>query len=285
MRARGGWIAAAALLWAPFAAAKDSPPLACAGSFVQGGVVLCRTAPGAAVIVDGVERGAADAEGWFVAGFDRDSAGQAKIAVRTPEGEAERSYLITTRQFSIQRVDGLPPQTVTPDDPEVLKKIKRDQAWKKTASASRAALAGWREGFRFPIAQPHRISGPWGNQRVLNGVPRTPHYGLDIAVPTGTAIIAPAAGKVVLAQPDMHFEGGLIYLDHGQGLFTMYLHMSRIDVKEGDVVAQGQMLGAVGRTGRATGPHLCWRMRWRDRNLDPSDAVNALAKAKAELGA
>ena len=128
------------------------------------------------------------------------------------------------------------------------------------------------------------MSGPWGNQRVLNGVPKTPHYGIDIAAPTGTPIRAPAAGVIALANPDMHFEGGLIMLDHGQGLMTYYLHMSRLDVTAGQTVAQGQSLGAVGRSGRTTGPHLCWRMRWRDRNLDPSLAVQGLAVARAHFG-
>jgi murein DD-endopeptidase MepM/ murein hydrolase activator NlpD len=117
----------------------------------------------------------------------------------------------------------------------------------------------------------------------LNGVPASPHFGYDIAVPAGTPIRAPAAGVVTLAQPDMHYEGGLVFIDHGQGLITMYLHMSRLDVAVGDTLEQGQVIGAVGSSGRATGPHLCWRMKWRDRQLDPSVAIEGLAAARAQL--
>jgi len=127
------------------------------------------------------------------------------------------------------------------------------------------------------------VSGTWGNQRVLNGVPASPHFGYDIAVPAGTPIRAPAEGVVTLAQPDMHYEGGLVFIDHGQGLITMYLHMSRLDVGVGDTVEQGQIIGAVGSSGRATGPHLCWRMKWRERQLDPSVAIEGLAQARAAL--
>lgn len=113
-----------------------------------------------------------------------------------------------------------------------------------------------------------RLSGRFGGQRVLNGEPKRPHYGCDLAAPTGTAIMAPAGGKVVLAEPNLHFEGGLTMIDHGQGLISYYLHQSRLDVTAGQDVKRGQVIGAVGATGRATGPHLCWRLKWRDRNLD-----------------
>jgi murein DD-endopeptidase MepM/ murein hydrolase activator NlpD len=165
----------------------------------------------------------------------------------------------------------------------VLKKIERDTALKAQSAKSRAELSGWLDGFRYPVAT-YRVSGQWGNQRVLNGKPRPPHFGVDLAAPTGTVIAAPAAGVVTLAQPDMHFEGGLVILDHGQGFFSFYLHLSRIDVALGQPVAQGEALGAVGATGRATGPHLCWRMRWRDRQIDPTIAVEALSRARTELG-
>ncbi|HRE44001.1 MAG TPA: M23 family metallopeptidase, partial [Terricaulis sp.] len=170
---------------------------------------------------------------------------------------------------------------VTPTDPAVLARIQREAALKNEGFASHAALAGFLDGFIWPVDG--RISGRWGNQRVLNGVPATPHFGVDIAAPTGTPIRAPAAGVVTLANPDMHFEGGLIFIDHGQGLITMYLHMSRLDVAVGDSVAQGQVIGAVGASGRATGPHLCWRMRLNGRQLDPTVAIEGLQSARAEL--
>lgn len=114
-----------------------------------------------------------------------------------------------------------------------------------------------------------RLSARFGGQRILNGVPNRPHYGSDLAAPQGSIIRAPGDGLVTLAEPGMHFEGGLTMIDHGQGLTTFYLHQSRIDVTAGQSVTRGQPIGAVGMTGRATGPHLCWRMRWRGRNLDP----------------
>ncbi len=271
---------------APAAQPIPPPPvtltLACAGAFTQGGVALCRTLPGAALFVDGVASGEADAQGWAVIGFNREHGGEGHVEARAGGDSAAQSYPIAARSFDIQRVDALPQQTVTPSDPEVLARIRRESALKAEGFASVADIEGFLDGFISPI-EGGRVSGTWGNQRVLNGVPASPHFGYDIAAPEGTPIRAPAAGIVTLANPDMHYEGGLVFIDHGQGLITMYLHMSRLDVAVGDRVTQGQTLGAVGARGRATGPHLCWRMKWRDRQLDPSVAIEGLAAARAQL--
>lgn len=256
--------------------------LNCAGAFTQGGVVVCRTRPHAELLVDGAAMGAADEAGWAIIGFTRDHAAQARVSARSAGDLVTRQFDIAPRQFDIQRVDGLPQQTVTPTDPAVLARIQRETAIKNEGFASHAALTGYLDGFIWPV-EGGRISGRWGNQRVLNGTPATPHFGVDIAVPTGTPIRAPAAGVVSLANPDMHFEGGLVFIDHGQGLITMYLHMSRLDVTAGQRVEQGQVIGAVGASGRATGPHLCWRMRLNGRQLDPTIAIDGLAAARAEL--
>ncbi|MEQ1617187.1 MAG: M23 family metallopeptidase [Terricaulis sp.] len=255
--------------------------LRCAGAFTQGGVALCRTLPGAAIDVDGIASGEADAQGWAVVGFSREHGRQAQVSARASGGEVALSLAIAPREFDIQRVNGLPPQTVNPTDPQVLARIERDSALKREAFASVAALEGWLDGFALPLNG--TVTGRWGNQRILNGEPRDPHFGYDIAAPEGTPVRAPASGVVTLASPDMHFEGGLVFIDHGQGLTTMYLHMSRLDVAVGERVEQGQIIGAVGARGRATGPHLCWRMRWRGRQLDPSVALEALAAAREEL--
>ncbi|MBI1187167.1 MAG: peptidoglycan DD-metalloendopeptidase family protein [Alphaproteobacteria bacterium] len=255
--------------------------LRCAGAFQQGGAALCRTQPGARIVVDGADRGAADANGWAVIGFDRDSPGESVVEARAGAAAARESFVILPRSFDVQRVDGLPPQTVTPTDPAVLARIARERDIKNVGFASRANAEGWLDGFRWPVEG--RISSSWGNQRVLNGEPRSPHYGVDIAMPTGTPIRAPAGGVVSLAEPDLHFEGGLVLIDHGQGLISMYLHMSRLDVRAGDAVTQGQVIGAVGSSGRTTGPHLCWRLKWRDRNLDPAFAILGLAEARRAL--
>ncbi|HVZ99373.1 MAG TPA: M23 family metallopeptidase [Caulobacterales bacterium] len=255
--------------------------LRCAGAFAQGGTALCRTAPGAIVTVDGAERGRADAQGWFVVGFDRDSPAVSEISVSLASVSASQRFDVMPRQFSIQRVEGLPPQTVNPTDPAIIARIAREREVKNVGFASRADAEGWLDGFRWPVEGP--ISGSWGNQRIDNGVPKSPHYGVDIAMPTGTPVRAPASGVVALAEPDMFLEGGLVLLDHGQGLISMYLHMSEVDVRVGQTIAQGDQIGRIGNRGRATGPHLCWRMKWRDRNLDPSLAILALANARAEL--
>ena len=142
-------------------------------------------------------------------------------------------------------------------------------ALKTEGFASRADADHFRDGFDWPL-EGFRVSSRWGSQRVLNGTPARPHYGIDLAAPQGTVVRAPAAGRVTLARTGMHFEGGLVLIDHGQGLITAYLHQSRLDVEAGQELARGDPIGRVGMTGRATGPHLCWRMKWRDRNLDPS---------------
>jgi murein DD-endopeptidase MepM/ murein hydrolase activator NlpD len=236
----------------------------------------------AAISIDGVASGAADADGWAVIGFTREHGASARIDARANGASVGQSYDIAPRAFDIQRIDGLPPQTVTPTDPAVIARIQREAALKRGGWDSFADIEGWLDGFIRPV-EGGRVSGTWGNQRVLNGVPASPHFGYDIAVPAGTPIRAPAAGVVTLAQPDMHYEGGLVFIDHGQGLITMYLHMSRLDVAVGDTLEQGQVIGAVGSSGRATGPHLCWRMKWRDRQLDPSVAIEGLAAARAQL--
>jgi len=269
----------------PEATAPPAPTdltLTCAGAFTQGGVVLCRTVPGAQLTIDDADADSADQEGWAVIGFTREHGARARVQASVQGAVVGQSYDIAAREFDIQRVNGLPPQTVTPTDPEVLARIQREAAIKREGWDSYANIEGWLDGFILPV-EGGRVSGTWGNQRVLNGVPASPHFGYDIAAPAGTPIRAPAAGVITLAQPDMHYEGGLVFIDHGQNLITMYLHMSRLDVAVGDRVEQGQVIGAVGSSGRATGPHLCWRMKWRDRQLDPSVAIDGLARARAEL--
>ncbi|MDX2238450.1 MAG: M23 family metallopeptidase [Hyphomonadaceae bacterium] len=265
----------------PRSPASANPTLACAGAFAQGGLALCRTAPGADILVDGEMRGAANADGWAVIGFDRDAPAEVSVEARWAAGQIRQTYPVAPRDFSIQRVDGLPPQTVNPTEPAVLARIARDRDLKNIGFASREPALGALSGFIWPVEG--RISGSWGNQRVLNGEPRTPHYGVDIAVPTGTPIRAPADGVVSLAHADMHFEGGLVFIDHGQGLISMYLHMSRLDVQAGQRVRQGDVIGAVGSSGRTTGPHLCWRLKWRDRNLDPTLAILGVAEGRRVL--
>lgn len=262
----------------------DPRPLSinCAGALTQGGIALCRVTPGAEVRLNDDFVGRGDANGWVVIGFPREAPATMRVEVREGASSVANELTIAPRAFDIQRIDGLPPQTVTPTDPAVLERIRREAALKREGWDSFANIAGWLDGFIMPV-EGGTVTGRWGNQRILNGVPSTPHFGYDIAVPAGTPIRAPAAGIVTLAEPDMHYEGGLVFIDHGQNLITMYLHMSRLDVAVGDRVEQGQTIGAVGSSGRATGPHLCWRMKWRDRQLDPSVAIEGLAQARTQL--
>lgn len=254
-------------------ASGQDRPLVLRGHAVQGGVLIGRTRPGAAVRLDGETVGAASAGGWFVIGFDRDAAPSSRLAV---EGEPkERSLVIAPGVFEEQRIDGLPQDQVAPGDPALLERIKREAALKAQAFQSRDGGDGFRDGFLTPV-EGAKLTGRFGARRILNGAPKTPHYGVDLAAPQGTPIRAPADGLVVLAEPDMHFEGGLTLIDHGQGLVAAYLHQSAQFVSVGDRVQRGRAIGQVGRTGRATGPHLCWRLKWRGRNLDASLLCGAL---------
>jgi murein DD-endopeptidase MepM/ murein hydrolase activator NlpD len=256
--------AGAAALGAPVSAfAADSLELK--GRLVQGGFAIGRTEPGAEILIDGQAMGPASKSGLFVLGFDRDSGPSAKLEAHG----ARRELAIAPTAYDVQHVDGLPKDQVEPTDPALLERIKREAVLKAEGFASRAEGEGFKDGFAWPLHD-FRVSGRFGNQRVYDGVPRAPHYGIDLAAPAGTPIHAPAPGLVVLAVPDMHFDGGITMIDHGQGLISVYLHQSRQLVAKGQVVERGQAIGLVGMTGRATGPHLCWRLKWRTRNLDPS---------------
>jgi murein DD-endopeptidase MepM/ murein hydrolase activator NlpD len=236
------------------------------GEAVQGGLIFGTVSPGSAVLLNGAEV-MVSPRGEFVIGFGRDETGSSRLVVRDAAGQEEsRTLKVAPREYRIERVDGLPPRTVTPD-PEALERIRAEAAMVSTARARRDQRADYRQGFAWPASG--RISGVYGSQRILNGEPRRPHYGLDIAAPTGSPVYAPAAGVVTLAHPDMYFSGGTLVLDHGHGLSSSFLHLSRILVEAGTTVAQGELIAEIGATGRASGPHLDWRMNWLDRRVDP----------------
>lgn len=266
---RGVLTGAGALLAAGAARAQNTGDLDLAGRFVQGGHVFGRTWPHALIFVDGEALTAASADGVFIVGLDRETAASSEIEARADGRSARRVLQIEPGRFPSTRIDGLPPATVEPADPALLARIRREAALKAEGFASRIDADYFRDGFDWPL-ETWRVTSLWGSQRVLNGTPARPHYGIDLAAPQGSPIRAPAAGRVTLAQRDLHFEGGLVLIDHGQGLITAYLHQSQIEVEAGQDLRRGDRIGRVGMTGRATGPHLCWRMKWRDRNLDPS---------------
>jgi murein DD-endopeptidase MepM/ murein hydrolase activator NlpD len=257
------------------ASARSSDPsldepddgVSCRGPFQQGGVALCQAPPGSRIQL-GLAQTEANEHGEFIIGFDRDAAPTEVALVWTPNGEVvEYGLTIEARSYAVSRIDGLPDSQVDTYSPEALRRIEASSARKQRGDASRAELSGFRDPFDWPLEG--RKTSPFGAQRILNGIVKRPHYGVDLAAPRGTPIRAPADGIVTLADEDLYFEGAMIVIDHGQGLLSKYLHVSRIDVEPGQLVRRGDRIGAVGSRGRSTGPHLCWRLKWRDRNLDP----------------
>jgi len=241
----------------------DSPQLS--GEFVQGGMVIGRTAPGA-VVEFGDRSVRVSSDGVFVIGFHRDDPSTMKLSVLLPDGNRQSLDIsVTQRDYEIQRIDGLPPKKVTPPK-EVIERIQAEAALVRAARARDTELLGFAGPWIWPVEG--RITGVFGSQRILNGQPRQPHYGIDIAAPEGTPFVAPAGGVVSLVHRDMYFSGGTLMVDHGHGVQSTFLHAQTIDVNEGESVRQGQKLGTVGATGRATGPHLDWRVNWFDKRLD-----------------
>ena len=254
-------------------AAGGASRLELEGNFVQGGLVLGRAPPGSKVKFAGAPVRVTD-DGRFVIGFGRDEGAQVDLEVRYPDGQSERRPIIVKRRkYDIQRIDGLPPKKVTPP-PEVMARIRKETRLVTDARARDSARTDFLAGFRWPA--PGRISGVYGSQRILNGEPRRPHFGVDIAAPVGTPVRAPAPGVVTLAEPDLYFSGGTIVVDHGHGLSSSFLHLSAVAVGVGDLVTTDTVIGAIGATGRATGPHLDWRINLKQRRLDPQLLMDGL---------
>lgn len=265
---RGAVLAALLLAAGPGAAQDCRPDLPAA--VPQGGLVVGRVDPGCTVEVAGRALRLA-ADGGFVFGVGRDAPSPLTLTLRDAGGRARTHALaVTPRQWRVERVDGVPQSTVTPA-PEIAARIAREQARVAQARERDDPREDYRFGFAWPAKG--RISGVYGSQRILNGTPKDPHYGLDIAAATGTPALAPAAGLVTFAEPDLYLTGGTVVIDHGHGLSSTFIHLSRVDVKAGERVAQGQRFGAVGMTGRASGPHLHWGMNWFEVRLDPGLVV------------
>ena len=244
------------------------------GSLVQGGLVWGKVAPGSTVTLDG-EALDVLADGTTLAGFGRDAAPVAELAV----GDCTQTLQIARRDYNIQRVEGVPQETVTPP-PERLERIRRERQLVGAAKAKnlqrpdllQAALGG----FDWPAIGP--ISGVYGSQRIYNGTPKSPHYGVDVAMPTGTPVRAPSTGVVTLAESDLFYSGGTIILDHGYRLSSSFLHLSKVQVEVGQEVQAGEVIGEIGASGRATGAHLDWRMSWRNQRIDPQLLVPPMPK-------
>lgn len=245
------------------------------GNFAQGGLVFGQAEPGAVARLDGEDVMVGE-NGEFVVGFGRDSALTSLLVVTFSNGEVQRYALeLEDREFPVQRIDGLDQSKVSGFTEAQLEKIAADRDKKNAARENTQSGADWLGGFDWPATG--RISGVFGSQRILNGEPKRPHSGVDVAAPTGTPIRAPADGVVTLAETDMYFEGGLVFLDHGHWLESSFLHMSRIDVEPGQRVEKGEIIGAIGSTGRSTGPHLHWGMKWKGRMVDPQLLVGEMS--------
>lgn len=244
------------------------------GNFVQGGLVIGKTSP-ANKVVFAQQNILVSAEGDFILGFNRDEKSSIKLSVTNPKGIKETTKLtIKKRDYNIQRINGLAKSKVSPRKPEVLARIRKESAQAGQARKRNDERDGYLETFIWPTTG--SISGVYGSQRVLNGKARRPHFGVDIAAPTGTNVLAPASGIITLAHKNMFFSGGTIILDHGHGLSSTFLHLSKLLVEKGDVVQQGDLIAQVGATGRVTGAHLDWRMNLFKRRVDPQLLVPSM---------
>jgi len=247
------------------------------GAFVQGGLVVGQAAPGDHLRLDGTQV-PVDDSGLFVLGFGRDAAPKANLVVTSSDGkQTTLSLKIQKRKWPVQSIRGLPRAKVTPP-PAFYARIKRENQAIKTVRARVTPHAMFKSGFMKPAQGV--ISGVFGSQRILNGKPKSPHSGQDIAAKAGSSVLAAAPGVVSLVLKDMYYTGQTVMIDHGLGLQSVYAHMSKTLVKVGDTVARGQVIGKVGATGRATGPHLHWGVSWLSSRLDPQTILEALPVRK-----
>ena len=236
------------------------------GPFTQGALITGKVSPGSSVLLDGVSLSTLP-DGSFVFGLARDAKPKALLSVQGKDGNvAQRTLKIRKRNYKIQRIDGLPKRKVSPKKRDY-KRIAREQKLLNVARYRITRVVDFKNGFVWPARG--RISGVHGSQRILNGKPKRPHNGVDIAAHTGTIIRAPAPGVVALVHPDMFYTGKSVMLDHGHGLTSVYMHLNSVTVKVGQFVRQGEQIGTVGKTGRASGPHLDWRLNWFNQRLDP----------------
>lgn len=237
------------------------------GAKTAGALVIGKTAPGSNVKLNAKSLKVSK-QGIVVFGFERDAQGPQTLTVELPDGTAhEQVITLQPREYKIDRVEGVPQRTVTPAPEQVARARKEAAAVWQARQTQTDDLH-----FLAPVLPPAegRISGVYGSQRIFNGEPRNPHFGLDVAAPTGTPVKVVWPGEVVFADPDLFYSGGTIIVNHGFGITTTYIHLSAVDVKVGQQLKQGERIGAIGATGRATGPHLDWRVNWGNVRLDPA---------------
>ena len=243
-----------------------SGELRISGKAIQGGLLFGWTTPESKISLDGMNIVQAQA-GDFLVGFPPNAKALSVLKIFYTDGSSERRmFFVKKRNYKIQRIDGLSKRKVTPNLKDLMR-IKDERILINRAYLTAMMEPLFKVGFIQPVIG--RISGVYGSQRILNGTARRPHYGVDIAAASGTNIKAASAGIVVFVHPGMFFNGKTLVINHGLGLRSTYIHMSAIKVKEGERVSKGQIVGNVGETGRATGPHLHWGLRLHSTPLDP----------------
>ena len=240
------------------------------GKFLQGHYIVGITEPAARIIIDKKEVKVSK-EGYFVFGIDRDRKFDLTIT-KIVNGKKDKIIKkVLKRKYNIQRIDGLEESKVTPPE-SVYKRIKEENNKIGEARAINSDLPFFKNQFIMPVKG--IISGVYGSQRILNGKPRWPHYGIDIAAKQGTMIKSSGSGIVTMAEDDLYYTGGTIIMDHGHGISTIYSHLENVMVSVGDQINQGDIIGTVGSTGRSTGPHLDFRLNWFQTRLDPMSIIN-----------
>ena len=266
------WIGCLVLLL-PAVQALGAVDITLRGEFIQGGAVFGQTCSQCRVVLAERDVPVSD-QGKFIIGFGRDALPEQELLVYSPEGTTTRKMIaVRQRDYHIQRIDGISQRLMQPSAQD-LERIRHEA--EKIAAVRE--LLSHRDNFLEPFIWPlvGRITGVYGSQRILNGEPRQPHFGIDIAAPTGTPVKAPAGGKVTFIHPDMFYAGATLIVDHGHGLASTFLHLNEILVTVGEEVAQGQVIATVGASGRVTGPHLDWRLNWFDVRLDPALVVGEM---------
>ena len=237
------------------------------GKFIQGSFILGKTEPGSEVIID-KKKVKVTSDGYFAFGLGRDRKNDVVIKINNKKIIKK----VFKREYKIQRIDGLEEKKVTPPE-EVYERIKRENKWIGEARAINSNLDFFKNKFINPLENAI-VTGVYGSQRILNGKPKWPHYGIDFAADKGTEIKAMLDGVVTLAESDLFYTGGTLIFDHGHGISTLYMHMEKISVKIGQEVKQGDIIGTVGSTGRSTGAHLDIRLNWFNVRLDPATVLN-----------
>jgi len=235
------------------------------GKFIQGHFILGKTDPNAKIIV-GKKEVKISKDGFFVFGIDRDRKFDLTFTKILNKKKSIITKTVLKRKYNIQRIDGLAESKVTPPE-SVYKRIKKENNAIGEARAINSNLSFFKDKFIMPVEG--IISGVYGSQRILNGKPKWPHYGIDIAAKQGTMIKSSGTGIVTMAEDDLYYTGGTIIMDHGHGISTIYSHLENILVLVGDKINQGDVIGTVGSTGRSTGPHLDFRINWFQTRLDP----------------